>query len=231
MRGSSVIPVSGREASIGIGAMVVFIALVLIAGMAASVIIQTSSHLESQTMSTGKDTTNEVSTGIAVYSVEGYAATNSDISKLAIMIRPRAGTDSIDISDCFIEISNTSKKIILNYSTSYFSKPTGLDDIFSAAVFPDDNFAYGNASNRDGSRFGILVLDDADGSVTQNNPLINRGDKICLCINTTGCFNNIAERSTIWGMVIPVEGSPGVFKIQTPSTYADNVMELYYNLQ
>jgi len=231
MRGSSVIPVSGREASIGIGAMVVFIALVLIAGMAASVIIQTSSHLESQTMSTGKDTTNEVSTGIAVYSIEGFAASNSDISKLAIMIRPRAGTDSIDISDCFIEISNTSKKIILNYSTSYFSKPTGLDDIFSAAVFPDDNFAYGNASNRDGSRFGILVLDDADGSVTQNNPLINRGDKICLCINATGCFNNIAERSTIWGMVIPVDGSPGVFKIQTPSTYADNVMELYYNLQ
>jgi len=231
MRGSSVLPVSGREASIGIGAMVVFIALVLIAGMAASVIIQTSSHLESQTMSTGKDTTNEVSTGIAVYSVEGYAASNSDISKLAVMIRPRAGTDSIDISDCFIEISDTSKKIILNYSTSYFSKPTGLDDIFSANVFPDDPYPYGNVSNRDGSRFGILVLEDADGSVTQNNPLINRGDKICLCINATGCFNNIAKSSTIWGMVIPVYGSPGVFKIRTPSTYADNVMELYYNLQ
>ena len=220
-----------REASIGIGAMVVFIALVLIAGMAASVIIQTSTHLESQTMSTGKETTNEVSTGIAVYSIEGYAATNSDISKLAIMIRPRAGTDSIDISNCFMELSNTSKKIILNYSTSYFSKPTGLNDIFSANVFPDDNYAYGNASNRDGTRFGILVLEDADNSVAQNTPLINRGDKICLCINATGCFNNIAERTTIWGMIIPLQGSPGVFKFQTPSTYADNVMELLYNLQ
>lgn len=223
--------VGSREASIGIGAMIVFIAMVLVAGIAASVIIQTSAHLESQTMATGKETTSEVSAGIVVYSVEGYAATNSDISKLAIMIRPRAGTDSIDISDCFVEISNTSKKIILNYSTSYFSKPTGLNDIFSANVFPDDNYAYGNASNRDGSRFGILVLEDADGSVTQNNPLINRGDKICLCINATGCFNNIAERSTVWGMVIPLAGSPGVFEIQTPSTYADNVMELYYNLQ
>ncbi len=193
--------------------MVVFIALVLIAGMAASVIIQTSTYLESQTRFTGKETTNEVSTGIAVYSIEGYAATNSDIS------------------DCFIEISDTSKKIILNYSTSYFSKPTGLDDIFSANVFPDDPYPYGNVSNRDGSRFGILVLEDADGSVTQNNPLINRGDKICLCINAIGCFNNIAKSSTIWGLVIPVYGSPGVFKIRTLSTYADNVMELLYNLQ
>ena len=219
-----------REASIGIGALIVFVALVLIAGMAASVIIQTSTHLESQTMSTGRETTNEVSVGMAVYSIEGYAATNSDISKLAIMVRPRAGTDSIDISSCFIEISDTSKKIILNYSTSYFSKPTGLNDIFNANVFPDDPYPYGNVSNRDGTQFGILVLEDSDGSVTQTNPIINRGDKICLCINATGCFNDIAERSDIWGVVVPEQGGVGAFSFRTPSTYSDNVMELMRDL-
>jgi len=219
-----------RIASIGIGAIIVFIALVLVAGIAASVIIQTSSTLESQTMATGSETTEEVGAGIAVYAIEGYAASGSDISKLAIMVRPRAGTDSIDISRCLIELSNTDRKVILNYSTSYYSKPSGLDNIFAATVFPDDEYAFGNASNTDGTQFGILVMEDADGSVLQNTPLINRGDKVCLCINTTGCLNNIGERSDMWGMVIPEIGSPANIEFRTPSTYANTVMELQYNL-
>ena len=80
--------ISRIEGSIGIGAMIVFIAMVLVAGIAASVLIQTSTNLETQAMATGSQTTDEVSTGIAVYGVLGY--TNSsveDISKLVIGVR------------------------------------------------------------------------------------------------------------------------------------------------
>ncbi|NHJ40547.1 MAG: hypothetical protein FK731_10990, partial [Asgard group archaeon] len=55
--------------SIGIGAMIVFIAMVLVAGIAASVLIQTSTTLESQAMATGRETTEEVSGGIAVFDI------------------------------------------------------------------------------------------------------------------------------------------------------------------
>ncbi|KAA0006038.1 MAG: flagellin [Thermoplasmata archaeon] len=230
MRGMRNSSIKNELASIGIGAMIVFIAMVLVAGIAASVIIQTSVKLESQSMSTGQGTLSEVSTGVAVYGVEAYAASGSDISKLAILVRPRAGTEEIDLSNCLLELSNTDKKVILNYTTSYYAEPDGQDDIFSVNVFPDDNYAYGNASNRDGTRFGLLVLNDADNSVSATHPVINRGDKVYICINATGCFNGIAERSDIWGMVIPEEGSPGAFEFRTPSTYADTVMELMWDL-
>jgi len=55
----------------GIGAMIVFIAMVLVAGIAASVLIQTANRLEIQAMKTGQETTEEVSTGIGVEDITG----------------------------------------------------------------------------------------------------------------------------------------------------------------
>ncbi len=220
-----------KGASIGIGAMIVFIAMVLVAGMAAAVLIQTSTTLESQSMSSGRETISEVSAGLAVTAIEGYAASGSDISKIAILVKPRAGTDSIDISSCFLELSDSSKKVILNYTTSFYSKPgTGLDDIFSETVFPDDEYAYGNASNTDGTRFGILVMNDPDNSISSASPVINRYDKVYICINATGVFNDINERTDIVGSLVPEEGASAAIEFTTPGSYSDSVMELFWDM-
>jgi flagellin FlaB len=217
--------VKNRTASIGVGAMVVFIALVVVAGIAASVIIQSSTYLESQAMATGRETTIEVATGVTVCAIEGYTASSSaNISKLAILIRPRAGADYVDVSNAFIEICNKTRKVILNYTSDYYSEPDGLDNLFAANVFPN----YGGTG--DATRFGILVLEDADNSVASGTPIINRGDKVYLCINTTGVFNDLEKRDDIWGMIVPEEGAQGVFDFNTPGTYEDNVMELYWDM-
>ena len=208
--------------SIGIGAMIVFIAMVLVAGIAASVLIQTSTRLESQAMSTGRETTDEVSSGIAIYDIEGYADTSvdGDLSKLAIMVRPRAGTQGIDLEQTYIELADENKKVILNYSTSYYAEPDGQSDIFSAAVFPEA------AGGTPASQFGILVMEDADNSLEQATPVINRGDKVFLCINITATHGDILERTKVWGYVIPELGSPGVITFRTPASYSDDVFDL-----
>jgi flagellin FlaB len=215
--------------SIGIGAMIVFIAMVLVAGIAASVLIQTSTKLETQAMATGQETTEEVSSGIAVFGILGNATTGSDIDKLAIGVRPRAGSDEIDLAESYIELSDTSRKVVLNYTTSFYSNPAaGQDDIFAASVFPDDPWAFGSHFNTDASMFGVLVVEDADSSFTGSTVVVmNRGDKAYLCINATGCFNNIAERTDIWGMVVPELGSPGIISFRTPASYSGaNVFDL-----
>jgi flagellin FlaB len=203
--------------SIGIGAMIVFIAMVLVAGVAASVLIQTSMKLESQALATGRETTDEVSGGIEVYDVLGYSSGYSiDISKLAIGIRPRAGSNGIDLSQSFLELSDADNKVILNYTTSFFvDTNNGQDNIFNAACFPNS-----------GSVFGIIVVEDADGSVKVDTPVINRGDKVYLCVNATNAFNDIAERIDMWGMVVAELGSPGMIVFQTPASYTTNVIDL-----
>ena len=83
--------------AIGIGAMIVFIAMVLVAGIAASVLVQTSTKLESQAMKTGSETIDEVSTGLAVFDIVGKTNA-SDLGYLAITVRPRAGASDIDLN-------------------------------------------------------------------------------------------------------------------------------------
>ena len=209
--------------SIGIGAMIVFIAMVLVAGIAASVLIQTSSTLESQALATGRETTDEVATGLSVFGILGYAdtSTDADISKVAIGIRPRAGSKGIDINETYVELSDSITKVIFNCTNSFFLEPDGSDDIFGAAVFPD----YGGSG--DGSQFGVLVIEDADNSITGNTVVvINRGDKIYLGINATAAFGDLSERTDIWGIVVPEYGSPGVISFRTPASYTDDVMDL-----
>ena len=206
--------------SIGIGAMIVFIAMVLVAGIAASVLIQTSTKLEAQAMTTGSDTTEEVSSGIAVFDILGYAADDDDISKIAIMVRARAGSDGIDLNQTYIELADSSKKVIMNYTSVNYSKPDGQSDIFSADVFPVGS----NAA----SHFGILIVEDADGSFVSSTAVVmNSGDKAYLCINTDAAFSKLAERSNIWGMVVPEWGSPGIISFTTPASYTGaNVFDL-----
>lgn len=137
------------------------------------------------------------------------------------MVRPRAGSEGVDLQETYIELSNSSRKVVLNYTTGFYSKPTGQDNIFDATVFPDDEYGFGNGSNTDGSKFGILVVEDADDSfVSATEVVMNRGDKAFLCINLTGCFNNVSERTDMWGMVVPEFGSPGIIAFRTPASYS-----------
>ncbi len=204
--------------SIGIGAMIVFIAMVLVAGIAASVLIQTSTTLESQAMATGSETTDEVAGGIAVFDVEGHVAT--DIDGLAITIRVRAGSPDIDLNETMILLTDGSTKVLLRYDyadANHFNSSVNASD---ASVF---GFKYIDLTNQE---FGILVLNDADSSCSRYTPVINTGDKVMLFVDAEACFSKIQERTDVFGYIYPEHGSPGVISFRTPSSYSDTVYDL-----
>jgi len=205
----------------GIGAMIVFIAMVLVAGIAASVLIQTANRLEIQAMQTGQQTTEEVATGIGVEDITGQTGnyvgwTNGSILNVTICVSPRSGSNDIDLSNVVIELSDSTNKYILAYdSGNWFGTPAATG-VFDTAAFD------GNAM-----QFGVIVLEDADGSCVALNPVINRGDHVLLTISAGECFGGLTERTDIWGMVIPESGAQGVFAFRTPASYPDTVYDLY----
>ena len=67
-------------AAIGIGAMIVFIALILVAAVAAAVIIQTAEKLQQNAQATGQDTTDSMSARVVLLGVVVGGATALDVT-------------------------------------------------------------------------------------------------------------------------------------------------------
>ena len=87
-----------EEGAIGIGTLIVFIAMVLVAAIAAAVLVRTAGDLQSRAERTGRDAIDDVSGGIMVLLVEGqYDAASGEIDSIRVMVVLYSGTTDVDV--------------------------------------------------------------------------------------------------------------------------------------
>ncbi len=97
---------------VGIGTLIVFIALVLVAAIAAGVLINTAGLLQDSAEDTGAETQSEVSDRIVVTNAFANVATAGDADavddgdSVDISVRPAAGADTIDLTQFTVEYIN-----------------------------------------------------------------------------------------------------------------------------
>ncbi|ASI99666.1 flagellin [Thermococcus celer] len=221
-----------RRGAVGIGTLIVFIAMVLVAAVAAAVLINTSGFLQQKASSTGRETTQQVASGIQVERVVGKAnglPTTQYIQQLAIYVTPNAGSSGIDLSNTKIILKNESTEAILKYDPTHAAfTSTVVSDIFNVSLA-----AWASLAGNTTREFGIIVLQDADGSLTSEHPTLNKGDLAVLTLlvgdlgSDNGVFGaGIGPGEKISGEVVPEFGAPGVIEFVTPSTYTESVMDL-----
>lgn len=103
---------STDRGQVGIGTLIVFIALVLVAAIAAGVLINTAGFLQSQAEATGEDSTSQVSDRMQIQSASGLVVDdtgdsgNVRIEEATLLVSLAPGADPVDLSQTTVELAN-----------------------------------------------------------------------------------------------------------------------------
>ena len=101
------------EGSIGIGAMIVFIALILVAAVASTIIIKTAEELQQNAENTSSDTRQQISGKVSIADVYvktvadslGVGAGNTDIATMEVIARISSGSLNVQEGDISYYVS------------------------------------------------------------------------------------------------------------------------------
>jgi flagellin FlaB len=167
---------------VGIGTLIVFIALVLVAAIAAGVLINTAGFLQSQAEATGEESTAQVSNGLQVTGAVASINNNGQNEDPRITVSLASGSDPIDLSNIRIEAFGD--------ATASSTSVDGLiDDSASNSVTTSE------PTISSSSEYAVLDLSSGDLSLT-----ISEGDEVELVITTS----DGAETSEVLRMPDPV---------------------------
>jgi flagellin FlaB len=207
-----------EEAAVGIGTLIVFIAMILVAAVAASVIIQTAENLQQRAYAVGKQTIRDVSSGLQVIEVTGYTDVNkTKIQYLAIAISPRAGSLDIDLNRTllYLKLNNFS---VLSLNLALKVSSNGYTSIFHALDLGQLN----------GTNYGVISIHDRDDSIIKTNGM-SATDQAIFMVNLSAVLSEtggLMPGEVLEGTLVPDFGGSGVFVAQAPMAFKYQVCEL-----
>jgi len=152
---------------VGIGTLIVFIAMVLVAAIAAGVLINTAGFLQSQAEATGQESTDLVSERIDVTSEVGIVGNNStgELESIDITVSGAAGADQIDLSESTIQAVGPNGQANLVFTDTNAS---GGDTIANASQINASEFAVRDSSGSFVSAGNAVLNDDTDYTIVVN---------------------------------------------------------------
>ena len=217
------------DALVGIGTLIIFIAMILIAAVAATVLITTAEELQARAKTVGTQTIREVSAGIAVETVTGYTnSAKTYVEYLAITVRPRAGSKDIDLSLCTLTVLYENLTVLTLDENLVQSVNTDNKSVFYTPISSGSNFTVmGNTSN---TTFGVVAIHDPDGSITATYGM-NSGDRCILMVNLSAVIqesggNGLPARESVKGTLTPEIGIKAGYDVTAPAVFSKRIVAL-----
>ncbi len=190
--------IKDENGDIGVGTLIIFISMVLVAAVAAAVLIYTTGALQQKATKTSKEATQQISSNLIVDKVLGNrtddtGGLNDSIMSLEIRIKPDVGTTSIDLRQVILSVMDKDYRYDLKYTT---------------------------VANGSSSSYYATKVRDEDGSFTTATPVLNSGDLIELTVNSTGMGNILLPtRKTFWLSLNQELGQAVNLEITTPNSF------------
>ena len=215
------------RAETGIGMLIVFIAMILVAAVAAAVLLHTVSILQTRATATGTQTIQQVSSGITITSVIGCdnasPPASGGISNLIIFVKPDTGSPSINLANVTMELSIGDYTAILRYNNTIFAdESTGTTNIFGASQWKLLSKKENNPTS-----FGVFVASDPSSSLTAKFPILTQNSVVGIMVNVTNTFgSNLTQGGTVLGQIILPIGNPAVIDITAPTDFSTRTITL-----
>jgi archaellin len=142
------VDINRDEGSIGIGAMIVFIALILVAAVASTIIIKTAEELQQNAEATSDDTRKEISGKISIIQILVNTSGTTDINSLLVTAKVASGSTDV-------LVNNIEWLITCGDDTNYgvVTGNLGTDGSWGEAQDGGSGYSDPNAMQLDGTRF------------------------------------------------------------------------------
>jgi flagellin-like protein len=188
-----------KKADTGIGTLIIFIAMILVAAIAAGVLIQTATSLQNKALLSGERTKGQVSTSASVLLVYGEDGSDDNaIEDLFFKMKLIAGSDPIKLNDSLIEFDLSNQSCDLTYYMAGNCTRTGSE--------ASSGYFTANAEGNFSVEYLVKSPDWHDG-------YIQRGDVIKLCMQTP---RDISADEDINIRFIPKVGNPTLVSTAMP---------------
>jgi flagellin FlaB len=198
-----------ERGDIGVGTLIIFIAMVLVAAVAATVLIYTTGSLQQKATKTSKEATQQISSNIVVEQVIGDRHNDVPmedwIQDIIIRIKPDVGTTSIDLRQVIVSVQDETNRLDI-----YYDDPENTSRLtYSASPIRDEDKSFATV------------------------PVMNSGDLIEIKLNQTSLTGltgpmELKPRKTIFLALSQERGQAVNLEITTPNSYGVNeFVQLY----
>ena len=199
-----------ERAQAGVGTLIIFIAMVLVAAVAAAVLIQTSGVMQSKSTSTTKEAAAAIGENIGMEAVDGYKTSigSTNLSFLNITIKVAAGGSDIDLTKVLLKVNGQNYNFTGNVTGapantfwvySLREATTGASDISSSGT---NNYATSSSTLKPG---GLARID----------------------VNVGGLSPSLTARSTITLALTPEKGTTLNLPLTVPALGSANIVPIY----
>ena len=214
------------EADMGVGTMIVFIAMVLVAGVAAGVLINVANDLQQQAQDTANQALANVASGFVIHEVIGDrgSSTNETITYLMLKVSLQAGSPNIAMNNVIIEIADESTSAAQRFSTTttYMTewsahteaKSRNLKDSAAATQYTGEEL-------RDPSNTFYTATDT-------DNPdfVVSQGVLLRLFINASAASVTISPQDSVTITLMPQNGAATLEVFTAPESFTDRYVTL-----
>ena len=195
---------------VGIGTLIVFIAMVLVAAIAAGVLINTAGLLQSQAEATGEESAEQVTDRVVVSTVTGTGAEitglNDDPDRIDLVnltVQRSPGAGDINLNNSIVEVFANGTSATLTFDED--------DD----GLFADTD---SDAATADGENFAINKIQGEDNGV-----LADSSDRavISLSLNEINPEATLEPGASVTATITTSQGGSAFVEKRAPSTIED----------